>query len=71
MNIRDAVLLAQKEGRYIYRTSEISDNGLTCDILPTNTLDCCLLIPTEDDEKFGRRWNPYANDLTAEDWEVH
>lgn len=65
MNIRDAVLLAKKEGKYIYRKSQKN-----IDILPTNTLDCCLLMNVHVQE-VGKRWNPNANDLIAEDWEVH
>ena len=69
MNIREAVLLAMKEGKYIYRKSE-KDEGYSVNILPTNTIDCCLMLSNHTNE-VGKRWNPNANDLIADDWEVN
>lgn len=69
MDIKSAVILVTKEGKYIYRQSEM-DEGIEIDILPTNTLDCCLMI-SKDVKKIGKQWNPNLNDLIATDWEVH
>lgn len=69
MNIKDAVTIALKENKYIYRQSE-KDEGIQVNILPTNTFDCCLLT-TDDNEFAGKRWNPNANDLIADDWEIN
>ncbi|EAF6236001.1 DUF2829 domain-containing protein [Listeria monocytogenes] len=68
MNIREAVIRAQNEGKYIYRESDM-EHSPTINILPTNTIDCCLLVDDESNE-VGKRWNPTANDLIAIDWEV-
>lgn len=67
--INEAVLKATKECKYIYRQSE-KNEGIEINILPTNTVDCCLLI-RGDSELVGKRWNPNADDLTADDWEVN
>lgn len=69
MNIKETVELAMKEGKYIYKESE-KNEGIEIDIFPTNTWDCCVLI-SKDSEKVGKRWNPSANDLVADDWEIH
>ncbi|EOS7924852.1 DUF2829 domain-containing protein [Enterococcus faecium] len=68
MNIKEAVELAMKEGKYIYKESE-KNEGIEIDIFPTNTWDCCVLI-SKDSEKVGKRWNPTASDLIANDWKV-
>ena len=68
MNIKEAVELAMKEGKYIYKESE-KNEGIEIDIFPTNTWDCCVLI-SKDSDKVGKRWNPTASDLIANDWKV-
>lgn len=67
MDIRSAVIQANKKGKYIYRQSE---KELKISILPTNTEDCCLLISAENNQ-IGKKWNPNANDLIATDWEIN
>lgn len=43
-------------------------------IYPTNSYDCCVGVNfssiTRRSEWQSRFWNPTANDLTADDWEV-
>lgn len=69
MNIQEAVTKAILNSKSIYRQSE-KNEGIEVNILPTNTLECCLLI-TSDNEFVGKRWNPNANDLIADDWKVN
>lgn len=66
MFIHEAVLMSLQNGKYIYRTSK---KGIPHKILPTNTLDCCLIIP-EKNSSLGKKWNPKAEDLMANDWEI-
>lgn len=68
MRISEAILIAMKEGKYIYRVSEIETGPLY--IIPTNTIDCCIIISDSTNE-VGKRWNPTANDLIADDWAVN
>lgn len=58
MKIYEAVEKALKEKRPITRTG-LRDFGF--EIFPTDSSDCCYLIP---------KWNPTANDLMADDWEL-
>ena len=69
MNISEATKKAIKKGKYIYRKTE-KEEGLDVHVLPTNTLDCCILI-SDSTEEVGKRWSPTANDLMADDWEVN
>lgn len=43
-------------------------------LLPTNTKECFLAIPFEythkSVRKVGARWNPHAEDILADDWEL-
>lgn len=45
-------------------------------IIPTNTRDCCYIIRTDISNDgnlsmlVGRRWDPLAEDLLADDWEI-
>ena len=69
MNIRDAILAAQKQQKGISRESWMP-GGST--IMPTNLAVGMMIIPYKDFEH-GRsniipRWEPTADDLTAEDW---
>ncbi|EOJ20303.1 MW1434 family type I TA system toxin [Enterococcus faecalis] len=68
MNIQEAVEVAISKGKYIYRQSE-REEGIEVNIFPTNTWDCCILI-SKGTEKVGKRWNPSANDLMANDWQI-
>lgn len=72
MHLRRAVKMAIKEGKEIYRESarkECSDTYAT--IKPTSTYDACILtVHREGKKKSCRNWNPTADDLLANDWEV-
>lgn len=66
MNIQDAVKEAIRKDGYIRRKS-IQSNTL---IKPTNSYDCCILIVKGKENRQSRYWNPTANDLMDDDWEV-
>lgn len=68
MDIKEATILAMNKGKYMYRKSE-KEEGIDVNVLPTNTWDCCILI-SDSTDKVGKRWNPTADDLMADDWEV-
>ncbi len=63
MNICDAIKKAGCGGG-IYRES---DPALGI-IIPTNT-DACCIIANLKHEQAAFRWNPCADDLTADDWQ--
>lgn len=67
MKIYEAVEKALKEKRSITRTG-LRDFGF--EIFPTDSSDCCYLIPKDKKQQPGRCWNPTANDLMADDWEL-
>lgn len=72
MNIQKAVKQALKEDKCIRRKS-INSGILDSQVLikPTHSLDCCMvLIIGEKKGRKPRYWNPTADDLTADDWEV-
>ena len=63
MNIKEATRIAMETNKCIARKSR----QLT--VKPTNGWECCLLIhPTK--QEYAPRWNPEAEDLMADDWEV-
>jgi len=64
VNIYEAALKAAETGGLIVRAEW---KGLF-HIKPTNGPDCC--IPYGKGQQPGKRWNPQAEDLVAEDWEV-
>lgn len=75
MNIQDATKLALEKDLYIVRESSIFRKYSR--IKPTDTPDCCIVYRTKyakqrDGEKsiLGKRWNPDASDLIADDWIV-
>lgn len=72
MLIHEAVRKAMKQDKEIYRQSakrDYPDRYAT--IKPTNSYEACLLIiNTENKKKSCRNWNPTADDLMANDWEV-
>lgn len=68
MNIQDATRLAISRGGYIARAK------FPVAIKPTDTPDCCIgycrgMSPADKLSK-GRRWQPQADDLLADDWRV-
>ena len=67
MKIYEAVEKALKEKRPITRTG-LRDFGF--EIFPTDSSDCCYIIPKDKKQQPGRCWNPTANDLMADDWEL-
>lgn len=64
VNIREATLKAAEIGGLIVRPQW---KGFV-HIKPTDGPDCC--IPYGKGQQPGKRWNPCAEDLVAEDWEV-
>lgn len=73
MYIHEAVKEAMENGKMIYRVSTMQTNGARHGaIKPTNTYDECILIVMEDGEpkRSCRAWNPTADDLMADDWEI-
>ncbi len=67
MRIHEAVEKALKEKSPITRTS-LRDFGFG--IFPTDSSDCCYLISKDEKQQPARCWNPTANDLLADDWEL-
>lgn len=72
MKIHEAVKKAIKQNGEIYRSSTRDKHAdVYTTIKPTNTYDACLLIVNKGKEKKScRHWNPTADDLMANDWEV-
>ncbi|AMW98414.1 Thoeris anti-defense Tad2 family protein [Rummeliibacillus stabekisii] len=66
MNIQEAILAALKEGRGITRESWGTRSIL---IIPTNTTACMVSVDFNDHST--PRWQPTADDLTANDWYVY
>ena len=66
VNITEATKEALKSNNYIIRTCW--DWGLV--VQPTDTTDCCIVLNADTKERVGQRWNPKAEDLTADDWEL-
>lgn len=67
MKIYEAVEKALKEKKPITRMG-LRDFGFS--IFPTDSSDCCYLIPKDEKQQPARCWNPTANDLLADDWEL-
>lgn len=68
MDIREACLKAQRVGKGITRKSYGSRPLV---LLPTNTENCVIMIPSNNNEFKAVRWDPSADDLLAEDWYVY
>jgi len=64
MNICEAVEKALASDKYISRT-----DATFFKIKPTNTPECCL-ISGPDGENPCRGWQPQAEDLLSECWQV-
>ena len=67
MKIHEAVEKALKKKKPITRTSL---NDFDFKIFPTDSSDCCYLIQKDEKQQPARCWNPTADDLLADDWEV-
>lgn len=74
MYIQEAVKESLTSGKWIQRRSWLTGFAGKIMILPTNTHDCC--ITGSLDYKTGivgnrsKYWNPKAEDLVADDWEM-
>lgn len=76
MFIHEAVRKALEEKRAIKRKlwdvfeDDSTDNATV--ILPTNSYACCIIkrFFVRSWRKPGELWNPTADDLIADDWEV-
>jgi hypothetical protein len=69
MNIQEATKLAMENGTAIRRVSEPEETG----ILPTNlsTYQCMVVRDVfRKGQKAYARWQPSADDLLANDWEL-
>ncbi len=73
MNIAEAARAATKEKAYWCRRAWAFITEQPCSapikLLPTDSPDCCVVLSVH--EKAPRaRWEPRAEDLMAEDWEL-
>lgn len=39
-------------------------------MVPTNTSACFIIVPKDNMKQLGKRWNPTAEDILADDWMV-
>ena len=71
MYIHEAIKARTEEKPYITRESWNYSTSVwynaAIKIMPTNTPDCCV-IDSFATKNPGCRWNPTADDLTADDW---
>ena len=73
MFIHEATEKALRENCFICRKSAKKENMSVFGIIkPTNTYDTCLLLIVKNGkiDKGSGWWNPTADDLMADDWEV-
>ena len=71
--IQEATEKALREDCFICRKSAREENMSVFGVIkPTNTYDTCLLLIVKNGKinKGSRWWNPTANDLMADDWEI-
>lgn len=66
MYIHEAVSLAMAKGKFIRRTTEEIWDSITAE--PTNDPEGIILH--SKDRPPGPRWQPRAEDLMADDWEL-
>lgn len=64
MNIYEATKLALETDGYI-----VSDKFPSLAIKPTNTPGGCL-VQLKGEARIGKRWQPHAEDLVSENWQV-
>lgn len=69
MNIQEATIKANKKGKFMYREAW-NQEGFKMEIMPTNTEECCMVIPAKEKTMTGTRWNPVMEDLISNDWKV-
>ena len=73
MYIHEAVKKALEENGLIIRSSaKETKSDIYSAIRPSNSYDTCKLIVMRGDKAAGacRWWNPTADDLMADDWNV-
>lgn len=71
MNIQEATKLAMERGKPIYRSSQFDSDiepGSSVELIPTNTFGYIVTIPRK--KVLTPMWQPMAEDLLADDWEV-
>ncbi|MBR9213386.1 DUF2829 domain-containing protein [Staphylococcus aureus] len=69
MNIQEATKLAMEKGISIRREKDWKESHRT-KILPTNDSFLQCIISNSDGTNLIRYWQPSADDLMANDWEV-
>ena len=67
LNIQEATGIAMKTGKTIRRSNQFCD-GSEAQLIPTNICGYILYFPQK--QVFTPMWNPMAEDLLADDWEV-
>lgn len=67
MSIKKACKKAHKEGKAISRRSW-GKYGMR--LIPTNSWNCVIIISGSNNKPISSRWNPYLDDLIADDWYV-
>lgn len=74
MFIHEAIKARTADKPFITRQSWKINNSrlsLTCiRLLPTNTPDCCIISSSTGRKNLSRGWQPTAEDLEADDWEI-
>lgn len=74
MNIQEAVRLAIESNGYIARRKCEDEKAFhRTRIKPTNSYATCIIFTFDQEGKkitHCKNWNPTADDLMAEDWEV-
>lgn len=73
MYIQDAVKQAISSNAKVYREKVNRDSGIKkMYIKPTNSYDACVVMILEDKKEVSscRNWNPTADDLMSDDWEL-
>ncbi|WP_179394945.1 Thoeris anti-defense Tad2 family protein [Lacticaseibacillus absianus] len=40
-------------------------------LIPTNTTAAVLIVSSRDEDRPGKRWEPFSDDLIANDWIVY
>ena len=71
MNIQEATKLSMKKGKSIYCSSEFETfrkPGDNLELLPTNSYGYIVVKPRK--KAFYPMWQPMAEELIADDWEV-
>ena len=71
MNIQEATKVAMENGKSIHRKSEfdvLRKPGENLELLPTNSYGYVVVKPRQ--KAFYPLWQPMAEDLIADDWEI-